>query len=60
MRVPRRVSGAMGLLAGALVVVLVFDATLKNVAPFLAAASLLIGYSLIELLVERSKRKRNS
>ena len=50
----------MGLLAGALVVVLVFDATLKNVAPFLAAASLLIGYSLIELLVERSKRKRNS
>ena len=60
MRMPRRVSGAMGLLVGALVVVLVFDATLKNVAPVLAAASLLIGYSLIELLVERSKRKRNS
>ncbi|WP_156344018.1 hypothetical protein [Sphingopyxis macrogoltabida] len=56
---PKRFSGAIGLLAGALVVVLLFGATLKNVAPVLAAASLLIGYSLIELLIERSKRKRN-
>lgn len=56
---PRPVSGALGLLAGALVVVVAFDATLKNIAPALAAASLLLGYSLVNLLIERGKRKRN-
>jgi hypothetical protein len=56
---PRGVSGAIGLFAGAMIAVLFFGSTLKHIGPFLLAAALLIGIASTEFLVERCKRNRN-
>lgn len=56
---PRAVSGVIGILAGALVVVLFFGSTLEHIEPFLLAAALLLGFAAVEFLVERVRRNRN-